>query len=93
VVLEIVQRALGEPDSSTCAGYDGGRLRSTAHRENTSCWGLRVLRHLESQLGEELIAVHRELGIGAERYPNGLEEGEEERRRRVEGGESCGAVS
>jgi hypothetical protein len=52
-----------------------------------------VLRHLESQLGEELIAVHRELGIGAERYPNGLEEGEEERRRRVEGGESCGAVS
>jgi len=92
VVREIVRHEMERPDAGTSAGYPDG-IAFTSRREHALFELLHVLRHLDPELAESLIAGHAQLAVAVRRFPKGhetmMEEAEEQRRQMVAEGQSC----
>ena len=94
VVREIVQKETEQPDIElTSAGY-GQDIQFTSGREYILFEVLHILRRLDAQLAESLIASHEQLATAARRFPNGIEtiheESEERRKQMMASGATCG---
>ena len=94
VVRDIVRNAMEQPDMElTSAGY-GQDIQFTSGREYILFEVLHVLRRLDAQSAESLIASHEQLAAAARRYPDGHEtiqqESEERRKQLVASGSTCG---
>jgi hypothetical protein len=83
VVRQIVQIALEQPDLGTSAGYPDG-IRFTSSREHALFQVLHILRDLDPELSESLIARHTQLAAAAQRYPSGVETMHREAERQAE---------
>jgi hypothetical protein len=95
VVREIVQKTLEQPDTQlTSAGY-GQDARFTSRRDFVLFELLHILRRLDAELAESLIASHEQLASAARRFPNGIEtiheESEERRKQMMASGATCGS--
>ena len=84
VVREIVRATAEQPDQPMEASYADGALEITSWRAHVFFEVLHILRHLDPELADLLIAGHAQLAAAAGRFPNGYEsmEEEEESRRR-----------
>lgn len=94
VVREIVQVTLEQLDWPMNATYDEGNIRIGSVRENNLFRLWHVLRHLDQELADSLIADHEQLATAVLRLPMGMEsmiEESEERRKKMSG-ESGGFI-
>jgi hypothetical protein len=84
VVREIVRIALEQPEQPMTASYgDGdGAVEMTSWRAHVFFQVLHILRHLDTELADSLIAGHTQLADAARRFPKGVESIEEEAERR-----------
>jgi len=87
VTREIVRAVLDAPDQPIHAGYgDEPKFEITSRREHVLFEILNVLRAIEPELAETLIAEHAQLAVAARRWPKGLtsirEEAELRRKKR-----------
>jgi hypothetical protein len=74
VVHEIVRFTLEQPDRQMTAVLDAERtVRITSRREHHLVRILHILRHLDPQLAEALVAEHEQLSAAARRFPKGEE--------------------
>ncbi len=94
MVRSVVHSTLGEPDWPMTVSLDEGRLRFTSGREYTLFQVLHILRRLDPQLTDQLLATHEQLAAAARRYPDGWysiqEEDEKEQGRRTREGTAVG---
>ena len=71
---EIVRRTLEQPDQPITATYDPeGTASITSGRQHTLFQIFHIVRHLDGQLAESLIARHEQLAAAVHRFPNGME--------------------
>ena len=93
VLHEIVRQTLENPEFSSQGTYDQeGKVRIDSGRENTFFQLLHVLRRLDPDLTERLIADHGQLAAAAIRFPNGMESVQQEAQERVRrSGAACGS--
>jgi hypothetical protein len=84
VVREIVRTTVEQPDQPMTASYADGAVEITSWRAHVFFQVLHIMRHLDPELADSLIAGHAQLADAARRFPKGLEsmEEEEESRRR-----------
>lgn len=88
VVREIVQTVVGQPDREVTARYES--IVITSARENALFCVLHVLREVDGELAEMLIASYPQLAAASRRYPKGMDSMmEEAEERRKAQGESC----
>jgi hypothetical protein len=74
VVHEIVRFTLEQPDRRVTAVLDAERaVRITSRREHHLFRILHILRHLDPQLVDSLVANHEQLSAAARRFPKGKE--------------------
>ena len=92
VLRELVDRALGEPDTPMQGTFDEGRVVFTSKREHTLFELLSVLRRLAPTWAEVLVERFGELRAAAARYPAGWDTILEEDERRRRAMEASGAV-
>jgi hypothetical protein len=94
VVHEIVRFTLEQPDRRVTAVLDAERaVRITSRREHHLFRILHILRHLDPQLADSLVANHEQLSAAALRFPKGKESviEEAEIRRRTAAATTSGA--
>ncbi|WP_263377083.1 hypothetical protein [Granulicella aggregans] len=95
ILHSVVESTLNDSEWPMQGSFDNGLLLFTSGREFMLFEILHILRPLDPTLAAELIATHEQLAAGARRYPNGWdsiqqEAEEEQKRRKLEGGPTCG---
>jgi hypothetical protein len=90
VVREIVRIALEQPEPPMTASYgDGdGAVEMTSSRAHVFFQVLHILRYIDPELADSLIAGHAQLADAARRFPRGVESVEEEAERQRRDGPS-----
>jgi hypothetical protein len=74
VAHEIVRTTIEQPDHPVTATYDPeGRASITSGQQHTLFQIFHIVRHLDEQLAESLIARHEQLAATVRRFPNGME--------------------